>query len=96
MDNALKISVSNSEIIINSDDNNSSEDEHLLSKEDNSILKLVNRFDSEKNNIDIQNELSEENYFKIPLRKRIKKNRIFLLEMKIEIINLLKEKKSPS
>ena len=96
MDNALKISVSNSEIIINSDDNNSSEDEHLLSKEDNSILKLVNRFDSEKNNIDIQNELSEENYCKIPLRKRIKKNRIFLLEMKIEIINLLKEKKSPS
>ena len=47
-DNTLNISGSNSIIIINSDYNNSSEDEQLLSKEDNSILKLVNRLDSEK------------------------------------------------
>ena len=48
--------------------------------EDN--LKEFNPLNNE-NLIDKQNELSEENYFKIPLRQRIKKNRIFLLEMKI-------------
>ena len=48
MDNNLNISGNNSKIIINSDYNESSEDDQLLREEDNSILKLVNRLDSEK------------------------------------------------